>query len=144
LLLRLERYADADAVVEGLRDLVDPIARELVERYPGLRLRQQIAAASARIRGRDFAGARALLDAAVAPGPDEGVELAYCRACCDAAEAYRRDDTGARGEALALLLEALRRVEVCLDDARRIGHARMLELHAKLEADVAALEEGAA
>jgi hypothetical protein len=140
LLLRLDRYEDAARAVEELGALADPVAREFVHRYPGLCLRQRIASASALIRSRDFARARAVLEAARAPDPDAEVELAYCRACCAAAEGYRRDEAGERRDALLLLLEALRWIESCLEHARRIAHARALELHRKLEADVAALE----
>jgi hypothetical protein len=143
VLLRLERYEDADRAAEELGALADPVARELVHRYPGLRLRQRIASASALIRSRDFARARVVLDAATAPDADAEVELAYCRACCAAAEAYRCDEAGERRDALRLLLEALRSIESCLEHARAIAHARALELHRKLEADVAALEGGA-
>jgi hypothetical protein len=143
LLLRLERYEEADRAAEELGALADPVARDFAHRYPGLRLRQRIASASALIRSRDFARARAVLEAASAPDPEAEVELAYCRACCAAAEAYRRDEAGERRDALQLLLEALRWIESCLGHARAIAHARALELHRKLEADVAALEGGA-
>ncbi|MCX5746951.1 MAG: hypothetical protein NT062_31150, partial [Proteobacteria bacterium] len=140
VLLRLERYVEADAVVDALRDLPDAVAREFATRYPGLRVRQQIATAGALVRARDFERARSILALATTTAPDQQLELAYCKACCAAAEGYRKHEGGDRGGAARLLFEALAHVEGVLEDARRAGHDRLVELHGKLETDVAAAE----
>jgi len=143
VLLQLERYEAADRAIGELDALADPVAHEFVARYPRLRLRRQIAAATELIRTRELDRARAVLEAATADDPEQEVELVYARACCAAAEGYRCDEAGDRRGALPLLFEALRWAESCLEHARALGHRRLLALHATLERDVAALEEAA-
>lgn len=133
--LRLERYGEADGEIAKLAQLPEPLAREFTARYPGLKFRQQIAAASAFVRGKDFAKARSLLADLRPAAPDQEVELAYCKAYCAAADGYRARSEGDREGARRLLLEALRYVEDKLSDARLLKHERLLELHQKLEAD---------
>jgi hypothetical protein len=135
MFLRLERYPEADAEIAKLAQLPEPLAREFSARYPGLKFRQQIAAASGFVRNKDYAKARALLAALVPAAPDQEVELAYCKAYCAAADGYRAKEQGDREGARRLLLEALRYVEEKLSDARLLKHERLLELHQKLEAD---------
>lgn len=142
VLLRLERFADADTEIEKLAALPEPLAREFCGRYPGLKLRQQVASASALVRAKDFAGARALLAPVVAAAPDQEVELAYCRAYCAAAEGYRAHGDGDRAAARRLLFEALSLVEARLAEARTLKHDRLLELHAKLDEDIGLVEGG--
>jgi tetratricopeptide (TPR) repeat protein len=139
LLLRLERFADADAVVDKLRLGDDSRARELLERYPELRFRAQLAVANRLIRGNDAKRARDLLGEMRPATPDQALEHAYCLAFCLAQEGYRRDDEGDRTEARALLTRALEIVEERLPDARSKGHTRLIELHDKLDGDVARL-----
>ena len=136
--LRLERYAEADAQIAMLGKLAemgDALAREFAARYPGLKFRQQIAAASAFVRSKDYAKARTLLADLVPAAPDQELELAYCKAYCAAADGYRAREQGDREGARRLLLDALRFVEDKLADARLLKHERLLELHQKLEAD---------
>jgi hypothetical protein len=140
VLLRLERFDEADLAVGRLAELPEAIAREFAGRYPALRFRQRIAAASALIRARDFAAARAALDAAVPGAPEQEVEHAYCRAYCAADEGYRALRDGDRAAARRLLFEALALVEGRLADARLAGHDRLLELHKKLERDIEQVE----
>jgi predicted negative regulator of RcsB-dependent stress response len=144
VLLQLARYDAADAAVAELGELADPIAREFVSRYPKLRLRRRITAASALITTGDFTGARAVLEAAAAadvePDAEHQLELAYARACCAAADGYHRDDRGDRAGALERLFEALGCVESCLELARARSDERLLALRTRLEGDVAALE----
>lgn len=140
LLLRLERLVDADAAVAKLANSPEPIAREFAARYPALRFRQQIATASGRVRGKDFAGARAALEGAAATTPDQIVELAYCRAYGAAAEGYRAHEAGDRAGARELLFRALATVEGALAEARALGHQGLLDLHKKLDVDVGLVE----
>jgi len=142
VLLQLEHYEAADLEVQRLGEIVDAVAREFVARYPKLRLNRRIAAATARLRTRDVAGARAMLEDAEPADAGQAIELAYLRACCAATEGYHRDEQGDRGAARSLLFEALRLAESCLAEARSTGHDRLLALHRKLEDDVAALERG--
>lgn len=144
VLLRLERFPDADAAIEKLALLPEPLAREFAGRYPSLKFRQQIASASASVRAKDFATARALLVTLVPAAPDQEVELAYCRAYCAAAEGYRAHSDGDRTTAKKLLFEALGFVESKLSEARTIKHERLLELYTKLEADIGLVEGGGA
>ncbi len=135
MLLRLERYTEADEEIAKLAQLPEPLAREFTARYPGLKFRQQIAAASAFVRAKDFAKARTLLADLKPAAPDQEVELAYCKAYCAAADGYRAKEQGDREGARRLLLEALRYVEDKLSDARLLKHERLLELHQKLETE---------
>ena len=140
LLLKLERFAEADAEVAKLAVLPEPLAREFAGRYPGLLFRQRIATASALVRTKDFARARELLAACVPAAPDQEVELAYCRGYCAAADGYRAHQEGDRLSAKRLLLEALGHVEAKLGEARTMRHERLLELYGKLEADIGIVE----
>jgi hypothetical protein len=140
LLLKLERFDEAQATIDKLAELPDPLARELVARYPALLFRQRIASGSARVREKEFAVARRVLEACQPAAPEQEVELAYCRAYCAAAEGYRAHREGLTGDAQRLLLEALTLVESKLSEARTLRHERLLELHQKLEADVGLIE----
>ncbi len=138
LLLRLERFAEADAGVAKLRAGDASRARDLVERYPELRFRSQLSVANRLIRGGgDATRARTLLGEMRPATPEQTLEHGYCLAFCLAQEGYRLDDKGDRDEARALLTRALEIVEERLPDARRAGHARLIELHDKLDGDVA-------
>ena len=140
LLLKLERFAEADAEIGKLAELPEPLAREFVGRYPGLLFRQRIASASNLVRTKDFPHARELLAVCVPTAPDQDVELAYCRGYCAAAEGYRAHQEGDRLAAKKLLLEALGHVEAKLGEARTLRHDRLLELYTKLEADIGLVE----
>lgn len=140
LLLKLDRFPEADAEIAKLAQLPEPLAREFAARYPGLVFRQRIASASGLVRTKEFARARELLAGTVAVAPDQEVELAYCRGYCAAAEGYRAHQDGDRAGAKRLLLEALTWVEARLGEARTLRHERLLELYAKLEADIGLVE----
>jgi len=140
LLLKLDRFDDADAEIAKLAQLPEPLAREFAGRYPGLLFRQKIASASALIRGKDFTAANALLDGAAPTAPDQEVELAYCRGYCAASAGYRAHQEGDRMTAKRMLLEALRHVETKLGEARTMRHERLLELYTKLESDIGIVE----
>lgn len=144
VMLRLERFDDADAEIAKLGALAEPLAREFAGRYPGLKFRQQIATASALVRAKDFTRARLVLGPAAPVAPDQEVELAYCRAYCAAAEGYRAHQDGDRATAKKLLFEALGLVESKLTEARTLKHERLLELYGKLEADIGLVEGGTA
>ncbi|MEP7121867.1 MAG: hypothetical protein ABJE95_13185 [Byssovorax sp.] len=139
LLLRLERFAEADAVVEKLRIGDDSRVRELLSRYPELRFRSQLSVSNRLIRGGDAEKARVLLDGMTPATPDQALEHAYCLAFCLAQQGYRCDDDGDRAGARKLLSRALGIVEDQLAEARAKGHARLIELHDKLDGDVARL-----
>ena len=82
LLLRLERFDEADAIVERLRGHDDARAREMVDRYPELRFRFQLSVANRLVRGGDGAAARALLGAMQPATPEQTLEHGYCLAFC--------------------------------------------------------------
>jgi hypothetical protein len=143
LCLKLERFAEADAAIDRLAALAEPLAREFAARYPGLKFRQQIATASTLVRGKEFARAREVLAGAAPAAPNleaDSVELAYCLAYCAAAEGYRAHADGDRAAARKLLFEALAIVEARLAEARTLRHDRLLELYTKLEGDIGLVE----
>ena len=140
LLLKLDRFDDADQEIAKLAQLPEPLAREFAGRYPGLLFRQKIASASALIRGKEFSRANLVLDGAAPTAPDQEVELAYCRGYCAASEGYRAHQDGDRLTAKRMLLEALRHVETKLGEARTMRHERLLELYTKLESDIGIVE----
>lgn len=139
LLLRLSRFAEADAVVAALGAGDDARAREMVERYPELRFRFQLPVVNRLLREGDPRAARALLDEMRPAGPEQLLEHAYCLGFCLAQEGYRCLDDGERDEARAHLTRALEILDERLAEARRAGHARLVELHDKLDGDVARL-----
>ncbi len=140
LLLKLDRFSDADSEIAKLAQLPEPLAREFAGRYPGLLFRQKIASASALIRTKEFERANEILDGAAPTAPDQEVELAYCRGYCAASAGYRAHQDGDRMTAKRMLLEALRHVETKLGEARTMRHERLLELYTKLESDIGIVE----
>jgi hypothetical protein len=139
--LRLEQFADADAAIAKLGTLPEPLAREFCARYPGLKFRQQITAATVLVRKKEFGEARSLLAGAAPAAPEQELELTYCRAYCSAAEGYRSHQDGDRAAARKLLFEALALVEARLTDARNLRHERLIELYQRLETDIGLVEE---
>jgi hypothetical protein len=133
LLLKLERFEEADAVADALGQARTPGTAEFLATYPALAFRQRLAVAVRLIRaGSDDQAAR-LLAGARAKTADETLELGYCRAFCGTMAGYRYRRQGQKAPARQAFEEALREVERHLAAARAAGHARLLELYATLE-----------
>jgi hypothetical protein len=137
LLLKLERFADADAIADALHDSPAPVAREFVAGYPALAFRQRMAAACRLIRAGSDEEAMRVLSAARASGTDEAVELGYCRSFCRTMEGYRHRRQGRKAEARQALAEAMNEIERYVPAARAANHTRLLELYETLDKELA-------
>ncbi|WP_163995579.1 hypothetical protein [Pyxidicoccus caerfyrddinensis] len=143
LSLRLERFAEADHAVARLEHSREGAAREWLLRYPELAFRQRLSVINRLLRQDDRDAAAELIASTRAPGREQELELAYCRAFCLALKAYKHRSEGERKEAVAALTEALDVVEPLLTAARAAGMTRLAELQSRLDQDLAALQEEA-
>lgn len=135
LLLKLERFDEADAAAAEVRGSTTPVAREFQSAYPGLAFRQRVAAATRLIRAGSDADAMKLLGAAKPASDEEKVELGYCRGFCRAMAGFRARRANKREDARRALADALREVEPWVTTAKKTKHARLLELYDTLEND---------
>ena len=136
LLLKLERFAEADAMAEQAG------GGELAARYPELACKARIAAASRLLRDKDTRAATAVLAGARAPDPAATLELSYCRAFALAIDGYRSLEAGAPDGARACFAQALDLIEPLAAAARAQGHARLTALCEKLDAELVRLPGG--
>ena len=136
LLLKLDRFEQAEAEANTLRESTSSIAKEFLEGFPALAFRQRIAAASRLLREGESAEALAVLDGTVAGNRAEAVELAYCRGFGLTMDAYRLRRAGDHAGARIKLTAAMDCVEPAVADARALGHARLIELYDTLDKEL--------
>ena len=136
LLLRLDRFDEADAVADRLAGDSSAVAREFAASYPALVFRQRLNAGCRLIRVGDADGALRVLRDAVATRPDDLLELAYCRGFALAMDGRRLKNEGRAVESRARLAEAMRQIDGHLTAAQNAGHARLLELYTTLDKDL--------
>ncbi len=136
LLLKLERFRDADEEASKIQASSSPVAREFVASYPSLSLKQRIATSSRMLRSGDAAGALEILSDARAATPDETVELAYCRGFGLTMQFHCLRREGRAAAARMALDNALACVEPVVAAARTLGHTRLLELYDTLDAEL--------
>lgn len=139
LLLRLRRFAEADAVHEKLVALGSTAARAFADAYPRHAFTYRIQTANALVRDGDVAAARHVLDPARPVDEAQELELAYVRSFCCAREAYAAHDRGDREATLAAFTEALDFLDAKLPAARERGMTRFVQLHEKLDRDLSEL-----
>jgi hypothetical protein len=136
LLLKLERFKEAETAAAVLQGSKSPVAAELLESFPSLVFRQRITAASRMLRDGDSAQALAVLEEAVAVDRGQSVELAYCVGFALTMDAYRmrraRNEAGAK-EALRAAMD---RVEPQVAAARDAGHSRLIDLYETLDKEL--------
>jgi tetratricopeptide (TPR) repeat protein len=136
LLLKLERFQEAEAAAAALQSSASPVAREFLQSFPALAFRQRVTTASRLLRAGESAPALAVLEGAMASDQDQFVELAYCRGFGLAMDAYRlrrtRDETGAHQTFKA----AMEHVEPFVAAARARGHSRLIELYETLDKEL--------
>ncbi len=137
LLLKLERFEEADAVVEAQHDSRAAGTAEFLATYGALAFRQRLDAAVQRFRRGSEAEAAAILAGARPKTAEETLEWGYCRACCRTRTGYRLRQQGRKAEARQALAQALAETERLLPSARALGYARLLELYATLDDEVA-------
>jgi len=140
LSLRLERFGEADQAVATLEQGGDPGAREWLRRYPELHFRQRLTTINRHLRQGATAPAAELLSGTRASGQEQELELAYCRAFCLALQGYQHRREGALAQAVRALTEALDLLEPMLPVAQASGMARLPELRAKLDQDLADIQ----
>jgi tetratricopeptide (TPR) repeat protein len=136
LLLKLERFDEAETAAEGLRSSTSPVAREFLESFPGLAFRQRIAAASRLLRAGESGQALAVLEAARPGAPDQDIELAYCRGFALAMDAYRLRRSRQEDDARRAFGAAMEQVEPHVAAARAARHARLLDLYETLDKEL--------
>jgi len=136
LLLRLERFDEADETAAALDKQTGPAAREFSERYPGLALKGRLGASARRLRLGDLEGAWEVLQGARVGDATEAIELAYSRSSCRAMAGFRYRRDGRADEARRVLGEALDLIEPHLAAARRAGLSRVVELYDVVEREL--------
>ncbi len=136
LLLKLERFAEAEAAGESLRGSPSSVAREFLESFPALVFRQRIAAASRLLRAGESAAALEILAAAVPTNGDEAVEMACCVGFCLTMDAYRLRRGGDNPGATARFTTAMDTVEPFVAAARASKHTRLIELYETLDKEL--------
>jgi hypothetical protein len=137
LLLKLERFEEAESSTEPLRNSNSQVAKDFLESFPSLAFRQRVAAASRMLRDGDSAGAQAVLEGAVTGTREEAVELAFCRGFGLVMDAYRARRAGDKAGARASFEAAMDRVEPQVAAARAAGHSRLIELYETLDKEIA-------
>lgn len=143
LLLKLERFAEADLAADRASAGSDAAARDLAARYPDLACKARLGAATRLLRAKDARGASAVLAGAAPRDPEQQLELTYCRAFASALDGYRELEAGAHQTARRHFVTALELLEPRLAYARSRGHVRLIGLHDKLDAELVRLTEGA-
>jgi tetratricopeptide (TPR) repeat protein len=136
LLLRLEKFEEAQAVADTLARSTSPVAREFLARFPTLAFRQRIAAASRMLRAGDSASALAILEAAEPGDAEQAVELAYCRGFGLTMDAHRLRRAGDEAGARRSFAAAMDRVEPHVAAARSAGHSRLIDLYEALDKEI--------
>jgi tetratricopeptide (TPR) repeat protein len=136
LLLKLERFDEAETAAATLHSSTSPVAGEFLASFPSLAFRQRVTAACRMLRDGESSGALAILDGAVAMDRDQAVELAYCRGFALTMDAFRlrraSDENGARQAFKA----AMDRVEPQVAAARASGHSRLIDLYETLDKEL--------
>jgi hypothetical protein len=136
LLLKLERFKEAETAAALLKGSKSPVATELLESFPSLIFRQRVTAACRMLRGGDSASALEVLEDAVAVDRGQSVELAYCVGFALTLDAYRmrraRNEAGAK-EALRAAMD---RVLPQVAAARDLGHSRLIDLYETLDKEL--------
>jgi hypothetical protein len=136
LLLKLERFGEAEAVTATLRQSSSPVARDFLQSFPALAFRQRVATACRMLRAGQAADALAVLDAAEPVADGDTLELAYCRGFGLTMEAYRLRRRGDEPAARRTLAAAMDRVEPHVAAARAAGHDRLIELYETLDKEL--------
>jgi hypothetical protein len=136
ILLRQERFEEADAVAAALGAQSGPVASGFSEQYPGLALKGRLGASTRRLRLGDIEGAWDVLQGVQPRDQTEAVELAYGRASCRAMAGFRSRRDGRADEARRALGEALDLIEPYLASAQRLGLTRVVELYDVVEREI--------
>lgn len=136
LLLKLERFDEAETAAAVLAGSTSPVAAEFLESLPALVFRQRVTAACRMLRDGASSPALELLDRAVAVDRGQEVELAYCRGFALSMDAFRmrraRNEAGAREAFRA----AMDRIEPQVAVARALGHSRLIDLYETLDKEL--------
>jgi hypothetical protein len=137
LLLKFERFDEADGIASSLRNSPSEAARQFVSSYPALNFRQRMATGNRFLREGNDDEARRVLARAEPPDTAGAIELGYSRAFALAMKARRHLREGSRDEWLATLECAMAEIEHYVPAARTAGHSRLLELYEILDRDLA-------
>jgi hypothetical protein len=136
LLLKLERFNEAETAAAVLAGSTSPIAAEFLESLPSLVFRGQITAACRMLRDGESSQALELLDQAVAVDRGQEVELAYCRGFALSMDAFRMRRAGNLAGATEAFRAAMDRVEPRVAAARELGHSRLIDLYETLDKEL--------
>ena len=143
LLLRLDRFEEADQSLAILEASGHASARSLVDKYPDLRFKFAHGAATRMLRANDLDAAHAILVALRPTTPDAEMEHAYSLAFCLARLARARLDAGQRDEAIAKMTAALDILESKLaaaGGALAAARSRFEELRDRLDTDLSHMQ----
>jgi hypothetical protein len=141
LLLKLEKFVEADHVVSTLGTFEDPVAKIFVNRYPSLKFHQKISKVQNLLRKGNTSGALAILDTMQITYEDEQLEIAYCYAFALAVKGYQAKSEKAHNKALQFFNQALDHLEPQIEAARQKSQNILLELYEKVSKDLDHLKE---
>src|SRR5207253_1559779 len=100
LLLRLDRFEEADAIAERIAATASPVAEELRARYPALATQHRLRCANRLIRAGDLDAARKVLEGCAATDDQSLLDVTYALSFCRAMKAYRLHESGSDGAAV--------------------------------------------
>jgi len=142
LLLRLDRFEEADQSLEIVKASGHASARSLVDKYPDLRFKFAHGAATRMLRSNDVDAAHAILVALRPTTPEAEIEHGYSLAFCLARQARLRLDAGQRDEAITRMSAALEILESKLAAPGGGGAARSRfeELRDRLDTDLSHMQ----
>lgn len=141
LLLKLEKFEEADQVVSTLEAFEDPMAKIFVNRYPSLKFHQKISKVQNLLKKGNTSEALDILDTMQITSGDEELEIVYCYAFALAVRGYQAKSEKEHNTALQLFNEALDHLEPQIESARQKSHNILLELYEKLSKDLDHLKE---
>lgn len=141
LLLQLERFAEAEALVAELAESPSPVLQQFLAKYPSLAFAQRMRAACRQLRAGEADEALELLANLQPTSPAETLELAYAQAFGWSLQGYQFRRRAQLDAARRLLTQALSRVEGVFSEAQQSGHERLLKLYEKLDNDVDRLQD---
>lgn len=135
-LLGLNRFDDADMLVQKSREGATSELRSFIEEYPKLVFRQRLAIAHRHLREAKINDAVEVLKNAAATDDKQEADLAYCRAFALVMYGYQLRRQNRNGETRDQFSQAINLLEAHLNAATTNGQSHIIELYDKLEKEL--------
>jgi hypothetical protein len=141
VLLKLEKFEQADQVVACLEAFDEPLLKTFIMGYPSLKFRYKISKVKCLLRKGKSSNALEILDTLRPVVVAEQLEAVYCYTFDLAVKGYRARLEGDHKEAVIFFNDALERLEPKIKMARQSNHNGLLELYEKLSKELGKLQE---